>query len=137
MITEATFTEQVKRLKEVWPNSFTSGRAREIWFIIRECDDVWLINQVNYLIINNSTAPTPSDFYSLKRSYLNKQDSKKLLAQYEMKSVLNDEERSECFSMMKKAALGLITKDEAKQYAKLIEGILKERGVKTESMEPS
>lgn len=127
------FQRNMKRLIEVWPNSFNDERVRLILKTVEGQNVFWFEKLVTTMIANCRQAPLPQDFIDAvvienKKRYL---DSPKI--DYQQKeSVLSKEDREEMFRFMKAAAQGLITREDAMKYAEIIASVLTEKGVKVE-----
>lgn len=56
------FDEQMARLKNIWPNVYSSERVKIFWECYKKLPDSFIERAVTYFVLNSRKAPMHSDF---------------------------------------------------------------------------
>lgn len=127
-MTQDEFNIQMSRLKETWRNTWPEEKVRLIWTAVNQYSSSWFEKLVTKIITTGRQSPLPKDFIDAAKE----QDRKIYLQSPQTKnyeSVFSEEEIMEMFSVMKKAAMGLISPEQARTYADTVAEALRSKGI--------
>lgn len=131
-MTKEEFNIQLERLKSAWPNFYNEERVHLIWVAVNTQYVQWFKNLINDMMASNRTAPLPQEFIdasSMRDKSIYFKNNFQNDPWKNHKSVFSNAEIKEMFQVMKDAAMGKISKHDAKKYADSIAAALRAKGI--------
>lgn len=130
MLSEYSFDAGILRLKGAFGERAISNEKKLLLYDrVKHLDQSDWGTVVDQIILNKRQVPVWDDFKEIIDSQKNKTTK---IENKEFKSVLSNEERSELFSILKKASSGLIRREDVKKYSEMLAKSLEDRVVKVE-----
>lgn len=125
------FEHEMTRLASTWPHSFPTERSKVIWVAVKDQEHLWFKKLVTDYIASNKQAPLPSDIIKDLSAYEKQKVLNTVRIDYKMRdSVFSSDERKEMFEIMKRAATGVISREQAMHYAEMVANSLQDRGIR-------